>query len=137
MLVLTRYRVTVADARAFRDQAVAAVSVLAAQPGYLRGRVGRATDDPSLWVLVTEWDGVGAYRRALSAYDVRVTAVPLLSRALDETSAFEVLVADDGPQLAGSDPWTEHMQAPSRRAADAGTVGLGTAAGPFVPTDLD
>ena len=37
------------------------------------------------------WEDVGAYRRALSSYDVKVTAVPLLSRAVDEPSAYEVV----------------------------------------------
>jgi hypothetical protein len=38
---------------------------------------------------------VGAYRRALSSYDVRVGAVPLLSRALDEPSAYETLIGEE------------------------------------------
>ena len=38
-----------------------------------------------------EWENVGAYRRALSAYDVKVGAVPLLSTAIDEPSAYEVV----------------------------------------------
>ena len=33
----------------------------------------------------------GAYRRALSSYDVKLHAVPTLSRALDEPSAYEVV----------------------------------------------
>ena len=56
------------------------------------GHVGRNVDDPGLWVLTTEWEGPGAYRRALSSYDVKVTAVPTLSRALDEPSAYEPVV---------------------------------------------
>ena len=48
-------------------------------------------DDPTLWALVTTWEHVGAYRRALSAYDVKLHAVPVLSRALDEPSAYEVV----------------------------------------------
>ena len=51
-------------------------------------------DDPELWVLTTRWQNVGSYRRALSAYDVKLTAVPLLSRAIDEPSAYEVV--EDG-----------------------------------------
>ena len=56
------------------------------------GSAGRATDDPTAWVLVTEWRDVGSYRRALGNYDVKMHAQPLLARALDEVSAFEVLV---------------------------------------------
>ena len=65
--------------------------MLAARPGYVEGQVGRNVDDPALWVLTTRWENVGAYRRALSSYDVKVHAVPLLSRALDEPSAYEVV----------------------------------------------
>ena len=42
-------------------------------------------------MLVTRWQDVGSYRRALSSYDVKVGAVPLLSRAIDEPSAYEPL----------------------------------------------
>jgi hypothetical protein len=42
-------------------------------------------------VLTTTWEHVGAYRRALSSYDVKLNAVPLLSRALDEPSAYELV----------------------------------------------
>jgi hypothetical protein len=54
----------------------------------------------NLWCLVTEWESVGAYRRAVGSYDVRSVATPLLSRALSEPSAFEALATaepgDDG-----------------------------------------
>ena len=53
--------------------------------------VGRNVDDPTRWVLTTRWEGPGAYRRALSAYDVKVEAWPVLGRAVDEPSAYETL----------------------------------------------
>ncbi len=93
MLVVTRYVVAAADAPGFLARAEGALSVLADRPGWRSGRIGRATDDVGLWVLTTEWDSVGAYRRALSSHQVKVEAVPLLSLAVDEVSAFEVLVA--------------------------------------------
>jgi len=122
MLVVTRFDVPENASAAFLPQAGAALAAFAARPGYLRGRVGRAADDPTAWVLTTEWDGVGSYRRALSAYDVKVDAAPLLSRGRDEASAFEVLLSDEG-------------SAPSRRAADASSTGIGRSAGPAA-TDL-
>jgi quinol monooxygenase YgiN len=91
VLVVTRFRVPPEEAPAFREGLEAAHALLAAQPGYADGRVGRAVDDPGLWVLSTRWDSVGAYRRALSSYDVKLGAVPLLSRALDEPSAYELV----------------------------------------------
>jgi quinol monooxygenase YgiN len=91
VLVVSRFRVPVQDGEAFRAELAAAHAVLAQLPGFVDGRVGRNLDDPTLWVLTTQWDNVGAYRRALSSYDVKLHAVPLLSRAIDEPSAYEVV----------------------------------------------
>jgi Antibiotic biosynthesis monooxygenase len=91
MLVVSRFRVPEAEGEAFRRDVERAHEVLAERPGYESGRIGRNLDDPSLWALVTTWENVGAYRRALSSYDVKLHAVPLLSRAIDEPSAFEVV----------------------------------------------
>ena len=93
MIVVNRFRVPPTEQDRFRADLHAAADALAQRPGFTRSRMGRNTDDPELWVLTTEWDGVGAYRRALSAYDVKLTAVPVLSRAIDEPSAYE----DAGP----------------------------------------
>ena len=123
MLVVTRFDVPEADASAFLPRAQAALAAFAARPGYVRGRIGRAADDPTAWVLTTEWTGVGAYRRSLSSYDVKVDAAPLLSLGRDEASAFEVLHASD---TDGTSTGT------SRRAVDAGQVGVGEASGPSV-----
>jgi quinol monooxygenase YgiN len=95
VLVVSRFRVDEDAAAAFLADSQRALDALSARPGYRRGSVGRATDDPTLWVLLTQWQHVGAYRRALSSYDVRVGAVPLLSRALDEPSAYETLIGEE------------------------------------------
>lgn len=89
VLVVNRFRVPEGDAAAFRADVERARGALAARPGHLGSHLGRNVDDPTLWVLTTTWEHVGAYRRALSAYDVKLHAVPLLSRALDEPSAYE------------------------------------------------
>ena len=88
MLVVNRFR---SGDLALRDDLDAALAVLLAQAGCEDGRLGRNVDDPELWVMVTRWRDIGSYRRALSSYDVKVGAVPLLSRAIDEPSAFEDL----------------------------------------------
>jgi quinol monooxygenase YgiN len=88
VLVVNRFR---SQDEAFRVDLEAALAALAAQVGCEDGRVGRNVDDPGLWVMVTRWRDVGSYRRALSSYDVKVGAVPVLSRAIDEASAFEAL----------------------------------------------
>jgi quinol monooxygenase YgiN len=104
LLVVTRFDVR--QPETFVDRAHTALATLAARPGYLRGQLGRSVDEPDAWCLITEWESVGAYRRALSSYEVKLHATPLLAEALDEPSAFEVLAAaGPGEQVtvAGSD----------------------------------
>jgi hypothetical protein len=94
MLVLMRFRVE-AEAEALRRDLEQAHVVLSRQVGYRSGALGRSVDDPALWVLQTTWDGPGAYRRALSAYDVKVEAWPVLGRAIDEPTAYELVQPGD------------------------------------------
>jgi heme oxygenase (mycobilin-producing) len=110
MLVLNRFVVPPDAGDGFVEQAHTALAALAARPGYVSGRLTRALDDPSYWTLVTEWESVGAYRRALGGFDVKVQATPLLALSLDEPSAFET--------LASAEPGGDVVVAASDRAAD-------------------
>lgn len=92
MLAVTRHDVPAEGEAVFREQAAETVDALRACTGHVGTRVCRALDEPACWLVVSEWESVGAYRRALSSYDVRVRAVPLLATARDEPSAFEVLL---------------------------------------------
>lgn len=92
MLVLNRF-VVPAERSDFVERAHAALAALAASPGYVRGELARALDDPDHWCLVTEWENVGSYRRALGRFDVKVTATPLLAESTMEPSAYETLAA--------------------------------------------
>jgi len=89
VLVVNRFSVPEAEGERFRTALDLAHQTLSERPGYVAGMIGRNLDDPTLWVLTSTWEHVGAYRRALSAYDVKLNAVPLLSRAIDEPSAYE------------------------------------------------
>lgn len=60
-----------------------------ARPGHVRTTLARALEDPTRWVLVSEWTGVGAWRRALSAYDVRIEVMPLMALAENEPAVYE------------------------------------------------
>jgi quinol monooxygenase YgiN len=94
VLVVTRFIVpdepsgdaAVAD---FVAAATRLTAAMATRPGHLRSQLARALDDPSRWVLVSEWAGVGAFRRALSSYDVRIEAVPLMALAETEPAVYE------------------------------------------------
>ncbi len=95
MIVLSRFRVAEDDVPGFVGQAREAVQLLTAAPGFVSADVGRNLDDPSLWTITTRWRNVGSYRRSLQGYDAKVAVVPLLSRAIDEPSAYE------DPELVG------------------------------------
>ena len=104
MLVVNRFEVPDTEAKTVADDLAAAHAALAAKPGYVDGAIGRNLDDPTLWVLQTRWANVGSYRRALSAYDVKLGAVPLLARAIDEPSAYEVVDVTDPEGLNAARP---------------------------------
>jgi heme oxygenase (mycobilin-producing) len=89
MISITHFRASTAD---FATRAQDALAALADRPGFVRGTLGRSTDDEDDWLLLTEWKNVGSYRRALGNYDVKVRATPLLGEALDVPSSFESLV---------------------------------------------
>jgi hypothetical protein len=93
MLVLNRFVVPPDTQDGFAERAHAALAALADRAGYLAGRLTRALDDPAHWTLVTEWESVGAYRRALGGFDVKVHATPLLALSVDGPSAFETLAS--------------------------------------------
>jgi hypothetical protein len=120
VLAIVRFRLAggAAAAEEFAAGADRALLALAQADGYRAGRLARAVDDPDEWVLVTEWAGPGAWRRALGRFDVKMELTPLLACAVDVPGAFEVLVSQDGP---GATP----RRFGSARAADAATAAPG------------
>lgn len=92
MLAITRATVPAEQEATFLAAAQETLGLLADRDGFRRGHVGRAMDDPTLWVLSTEWDGVGSYRRGLSAYDVKVAIAPLMAYVVNEPSAYQTVV---------------------------------------------
>jgi len=88
VFAVTRLRVPAADVPALSTAAAELLTALAARPGYRDGELGRAAEDPELFALCTRWDGVGAYRRALSAAEVKITGAPVWAYAVDEPGVF-------------------------------------------------
>ena len=96
MLAIIRFDAP-ADKEAFIVQGELALGALSRCAGFLGGELARSTDEPQTWVLCTRWSNVGSYRRALSAYEVKLHATPFMYLARDEVSGFEpVLSASDG-----------------------------------------
>jgi hypothetical protein len=129
VIVISRFQVAEQGAEEFLPRARRALDAFAACPGYVRGRLGRAADDPALWTVVTEWVGVGAFRRSLSAFDVKLYAAPLLAESLDEPAAYEIIVGVEGDASSAVTA--------SGRAADADSTRIGEAATPHAPRSVD
>lgn len=89
MIAVARFAVLQSEANEFADKLEIALAALATCDGYLTGQFGQNTDDPGLWALVTIWKDVGSYRRALSQNQVKMEAIPLLARAIDEPGAYQ------------------------------------------------
>jgi len=88
MFAVTRLRPIGDDGEALPAVVEPLLSALSARPGFRDGELGRSADDPSLWALVTRWDGVGSYRRALSAAQVKIAGAPVWVHALDEPGVY-------------------------------------------------
>jgi hypothetical protein len=95
-----------ADLDTFAVDAQAVLTALSERPGFVRGQLLRAFDDDGEWLLLTEWESVGAYRRGLGGYQVKLLATPLMAHAVDQPSAFEPLATVDpagSPEIIASD----------------------------------
>lgn len=125
-VVVLRFEVD--DQAAFMSAAREAIDVLGGRPGLVELALGRAIDDPRIFILTTRWADVGSYRRALSSGEVKLRAVPFLSTAIDEPTAFEVLGAVAGRGVESF---------PGALAEDAARVNLGEAAAPRVSSGVD
>ena len=88
MFAVTRLRASGDDGEALVGAVPALLAALAARPGFRDGELGQSADDPSLFALVTRWDGIGSYRRALSAAEVKITGAPVWVFALDEPGVY-------------------------------------------------
>ena len=89
MLAIARFSTPLAEATQFEADVVTALEAFSACAGFVSGEFGQNLDDPSLWSLVTHWENVGSYRRALSNLNVKMNAIPLLAQAIDEPGAYE------------------------------------------------
>ena len=90
MIAIARFNVPLAESAAFANDAKKAYEALSSCAGFIDGEYGQNLDDSNLWALVTRWENVGSYRRALSAMRTKLEAIPLLARAIDEPGAYEI-----------------------------------------------
>jgi hypothetical protein len=88
MLAIARFSTPLANAAHFEAQLSVALEAFSACAGFVSGEFGQNLDDSTLWSLVTHWENVGSYRRALSNLNVKMNAIPLLAQAIDEPGGY-------------------------------------------------
>jgi len=89
MLAIARFMVPLGTAAHFQTQLASALESFSKCKGFIDGEYGQNLDDLTLWSLVTQWENVGSYRRALSTNDVKMNVIPTLAQAIDEPGAYE------------------------------------------------
>ena len=89
MIAIARFEQALSQAVDFRAELESVREVLAEAAGFISGTIGQNLDQPTLWVLTSEWENVGSYRRALSSTRAKLEAIPVLARAIDEPGAYE------------------------------------------------
>jgi len=89
MHAIARFSTPLAQAAEFEAQLSVALDAFSACAGFINGEFGQNLDETTLWSLVTHWENVGSYRRALSNLNVKMNAIPLLAQAIDEPGAYE------------------------------------------------
>jgi heme-degrading monooxygenase HmoA len=90
MIAIARFEVPLGQAAHFELELKAALAALAAAPGYVDGEIGQSLDELNLWTIVTRWQNVGSYRRALSSNRAKLEAIPVLALAINEPGAYEL-----------------------------------------------
>jgi quinol monooxygenase YgiN len=103
VIVLNRFQVPPSLAESFVTQGRAAVAVLAQQDGFISADLGRNLDESTLWTLTTRWRNVGSYRRALQGNEAKLVVLALLSRAIDEPTAYDDVELVGENRARGSD----------------------------------
>jgi len=72
MLAIARFQVPLQGAVDFRAELEAVKAVLAEAAGFKSGSVGQNLDEPTLWVLTTEWENVGFLSQSFKFYAGKV-----------------------------------------------------------------
>ncbi|MBM3669626.1 MAG: antibiotic biosynthesis monooxygenase [Actinobacteria bacterium] len=122
--VLVTMHFTVRDRIDFLAQARVCVDLLRSRVGCLGVEVLQSVDSVEQMLITTRWQDMGSYRKAMSAYEVKEKVIPFLSRARDDDSTFEVLVAAHADDVRTYE---------SGLSADADRTSLGTAGTPSAP----
>lgn len=111
MRVVTHHRPE--DPATFQDLVAEALAVLAQQPGFVGGELGRSPDEAAHWLFTTRWHDVGSMRRGMGGFAAKLALAPVMASAADAPSVFEILLdAGSGGITANASDLAEGPQPP-------------------------
>jgi quinol monooxygenase YgiN len=80
-------------ARVQFEQAYERMGELCAQsPGFLSSELGQSTDSLEDFTMIHRWADVGAYRKFLSRYEVKLEVIPFLSTFTKDSVTVEIIM---------------------------------------------
>ncbi len=75
------------------------VKLCAQSPGFLSGELGQSTDSLEDFTVIHRWADVGAYRKFLSRYEVKLEVIPFLSTFTKDSVTVEIIMDSQSGQV--------------------------------------
>jgi hypothetical protein len=91
-----------ADARGHFDQGCERMVELCGEsPGFLSSELGQSTDSLEDFTLIHRWADVGAYRKFLGRYDIKLEVIPFLSTFTKDSVTVEIIRDSQSDRVEG------------------------------------
>jgi len=75
----------------FIDRIEESISILSKLPGCITVELARSLDSETDYLLVSRWESVGHYRKALSNFEVKSVVIPFISICSTDSVTAEVI----------------------------------------------
>ncbi len=72
-----------------------ALEILQRHSGFISANIFHSADEPQHYLVQSDWQDVGSYRRAMGSMDSKLGVWPFLADVQDEVTAFEKLFTMD------------------------------------------
>lgn len=83
----------VTDYSSWRSSLTDVLEVLQASAGFVSLHLLHSPDEVQHYSVISQWQNVGSYRRAVSSTSAKLVIWPFLSTMIDQPSTFETLLA--------------------------------------------
>jgi hypothetical protein len=80
----------------WNENARSALVILQRQSGFISANIFHSADEPQRYLVQSDWQDVGSYRRAMGSMDSKLGVWPFLADMKDDITAFEKLFSMTG-----------------------------------------